>query len=128
MTATPAVFVVDDEEPIRTAFELWLGARGIPVRTFASAEDFLAAYSAEFAGWLIIDARMPSMSGPDLCRELRSRDTALRIILMTGHGSAPAVREQLGQQTIVLEKPFAAETMERIIRPDSPAGDEAADN
>lgn len=116
MITNPQIFVVDDEEPIRRAFDLWLRARGMVVHTFASAEAFLAAYTSDVTGWLITDARMPLMSGLDLCRELRSRSSALRTIIITGQGSGLAVDQHTRGAAIVLEKPFAAETVERILR------------
>jgi two-component system C4-dicarboxylate transport response regulator DctD len=116
MTSVAGVFVVDDEEPIRRAFEVLLEAWGLPVRTFSSAEDFLRSYRDHWTGDLFIDLRMPSMSGWELYGELRQRKTALSVVLMTGHGSRDFSRELLDGETVVLEKPFAAEELKRLLR------------
>ena len=116
MKSLPAVFVVDDEEPIRRAFEILLRRQSIAVRTFASAEAFLELYSVDWAGCLFADVRMPNMSGSELYEELRRRNTSLSIILMTGHGSTDSLRDLLGSETIVLEKPLSAEELQEIVR------------
>ena len=80
------VYIVDDEEPIRKAFEVLLRGRRIEVRTFSSAEAFLQSYADDWSGLLLVDARMPNMDGSEVCVELKRRNCSLRIILMTGIG------------------------------------------
>lgn len=106
MTQVATVYIVDDEEPIRNAFEVLLRGRGIAVRTFSSAEAFLQAYSDDWVGMLLVDVRMPNMDGSQLCLELEKRNSALRIILMTGHGNADSLKEVFGDNIRLLEKPF----------------------
>lgn len=106
MKQVASVYVVDDEEPIRNAFEVLLRGRGIEVRTFSSAEAFLQSYADDWSGLLLVDARMPNMDGSELCLELKRRNCTLRIILMTGLGDGDSLKEALGDEVRLLEKPF----------------------
>ncbi len=109
MKQVATVYVVDDEEPIRNAFEVLLRGRAMEVRTFSSAEAFLHAYADDWVGVLLVDARMPDMDGSALCRELERRNSSLRIILMTGDEDADSLTAALGGGVRMLEKPFKAE-------------------
>lgn len=112
MTATSTtkqdstIYVVDDEEPIRSAFEVLLRGRGIDVRTFSSAECFLRSYADDWTGLLLVDSQMPEMDGTQLCLELKRRNCSLRIVLMTGHEGCDSLKEALGDEVRLLEKPF----------------------
>lgn len=116
MRSNLTVFVVDDEEPIRYAFEILLSDQGIAVRTFSSVEAFLQSYHDGWAGCLFVDVRMPNMSGVELYRELRRRNTALAIVLMTGHASTASLQEPLGGDIVVLKKPFSGEELKEVLR------------
>jgi len=115
MSRHPVVYVVDDEEPIRVAFEVLLSGRGIAVRMFASAEKFLESYSSDWQGCLFADVRMPEMSGTELHSELRKRNSRLNIILMTGHLTADSLKELVGSDTILFEKPFSAVSLMKVL-------------
>lgn len=115
MTSPATVFVVDDEEPVRHAFEVLLDAWGIPVQTFSSAEAFLQAFSGDSSERLFLDMRMPGMNGAELYKELRRRNAAFSLVLMTGHGSVESVQELLGGEAVVLEKPFSAADLKRCL-------------
>jgi len=115
MTSTALVYVVDDEEPIRSAFEILLSRRGIAARMFSSAEEFLASYSSDWQGCLFADVRMPDMSGTELHRELRKRNSRLNIILMTGHLPPDTLKELVGSDTILFEKPFSAASLMKVL-------------
>ncbi len=106
MTQVATVCIVDDEEPIRKAFEVLLRGRGIEVRTFSSAEEFLQAYADDWSGLLLVDERMPNMDGLELCLELKRRNCSLRIILMTGLGDGDSLKDALGDEVRLLNKPF----------------------
>lgn len=106
MKQVASVYIVDDEEPIRNAFEVLLRGRGIEVRTFSSAEAFLQSYADDWSGLLLVDARMPNMDGAELCLELKRRNCTLRTILMTGLGEGGSLKEALGDEVRLLEKPF----------------------
>ena len=106
MTQVATVYIVDDEEPIRNAFEVLLRGRRIEVRTFSSAEAFLQSYADDWSGLLLVDARMPNMDGSELCLELKRRNCSLRIILMTGLGDGDSLKDALGDEVRLLNKPF----------------------
>ncbi len=86
MNHEPTVFVVDDDPSVVRSL-IWL-IESVPlhVETYQSAESFLAAYDASRPGCLVLDVRMPHMSGLQLQAELARRSVALPIIIMTGHG------------------------------------------
>jgi two-component system, LuxR family, response regulator FixJ len=103
----PPVFIIDDEEAVRAGLARLLRAVGMHSITFDSAESFLAAYDPGQDGCLLVDMRMPGMSGIDLVEELGRRNVPLPAILMTGHADARAI-ERLATLPIIgcLEKPF----------------------
>ena len=87
------VFVVDDDEAVCDALGMLLRAAGLRVETFCSASLFLKAYRPGSSACLILDIRMPGMSGLDLQDELYKRRISIPIIFLTGHGDVPmAVR------------------------------------
>lgn len=88
MTA-PSVYVVDDDAAVRDGIVLLCEAAGLPVETFASAELFLDACYPDMTGCLLVDVRMPGMSGPQLQEELLRRGISLPIIFLTAHLDIP---------------------------------------
>jgi len=80
------VVVVDDEESVRGAVSRLLRAAGLTVKSFVSAEDLLDSGELDATGCLIVDIRMPGMSGLDLLAELNSRQCLVPTILITAHG------------------------------------------
>jgi two-component system response regulator FixJ len=115
-TSEPTVFVVDDEEDIRDALRMLLASVKLKVETFGSAREFLAAYDSTRAGCMILDVRMPGMSGPELQEQLRANSINIPIIIITGHGDVPtAVRTMKAGAIDVLEKPFSDDVLlERV--------------
>jgi FixJ family two-component response regulator len=113
---TPPVFIIDDEEAVRSGLARLLRAIGLHSITFESAESFLETYDAAQGGCLLVDLRMPGMSGIDLVEELGRRQIPLPAILMTGHADARAI-ERLGTVAIVgcLEKPFRLEDLKQML-------------
>ena len=83
------VFVVDDDEAVRESLNDLLDSVGLQVETFSSAQDFLEIYALERQGCLVLDIRMPFMSGLELQDELIKRGAILPIIFITGHGDVP---------------------------------------
>jgi FixJ family two-component response regulator len=120
MKSTPTVFVVDDEEPIRHAFEAFLNTQGIAVLSFSSAEDFLHSYREDWTGCLFADVQMPDMSGIELIRQLRARNSILPVVLMTGRESTHSLQEVFDEKISVLEKPFSAEVVANMVRDNVP--------
>lgn len=103
----PIVFIVDDEPAVCSALRWLMQSVGLAVQTYASAEQFLDAYSPEQPGCLILDVRMPGMSGLKLLETLRTRKIQLPVLLLTGHGDVPmAVRALKMGAVDFLEKPW----------------------
>jgi two-component system, LuxR family, response regulator TtrR len=114
---TAWVFVVDDDEAVRDSLRWLLEANNFSVRAFASAEDFLADYSQDEIGCLVLDVRMPGMSGLELHDELLRRGSSLPLIFITGHGDVPmAVTSMKKGAADFLEKPFSDEQLCGLVR------------
>jgi FixJ family two-component response regulator len=108
MATTPLVSVVDDDESIRESLPDLIREFGFAVETFASAEEFLASDRLTRTDCLVLDMRMPGMSGPELQRELQRRGHAIPIVFITAHGQRTD-RARLIEQGAVdcLIKPFS---------------------
>ncbi len=105
--AEPIVHVIDDEADVRQALALLLRSVGLASRVYASAQDFLAQYRPGPPGCLVIDVRLPGMSGLELQERLAQLGVALPVILMTAHGDIPmAVRAMRAGALDFIEKPF----------------------
>ena len=101
------VHIVDDEAALRGALALLARSVGLKARTYATASEFLEAYRPGGEGCLVVDVRMPGMSGIDLLERLRGIEGALPAIVMTGHGEVPlAVRAMRAGAIDFIEKPF----------------------
>ncbi len=85
----PKAHLVDDDDAIRDALSWLLESRGIPFVAHASAEDFLACWTPELCGCIVLDMRMSGMSGLDCFDQLRERGSLLPVIFLTGHGDVP---------------------------------------
>jgi FixJ family two-component response regulator len=102
------VFVVDDDEAVRSSLRLLLKSLGIPAVTHGSASEFLAAYDAEQPGCIILDVRMPGMSGLELQDELNRLGAIIPVIFITGHGDVPMAVEAMQHGAVdFLQKPFS---------------------
>ena len=116
MTANPPVFVIDDEEPVRVALVKLLRAIGFPGRAFPSAAAYLESDSVGVDGCLLLDLRMPGMSGIDLIEELNRRRLSIPAILMTGHSDPDSMQRAAAFPLIgFLEKPFAVEQLKELL-------------
>jgi len=108
----PTVFVVDNDEAIRDALGMLLRAAGQRVESFASALAFLNDYRPGRAGCLVLDIRMPGMSGLELQDELHKRRMSIPIVFLTGHGDVPmAVRALKKGAADFIEKPLEEERL-----------------
>lgn len=106
------VFIVDDDASVRDSLSLLLSLRGFPTATFASAEDFLSAVQPSWRGCIVLDIRMPGMSGLELQRCLRGRGPTLPVIVITAHGDVAAARQAFLADAIdFIEKPFEGEQL-----------------
>src|SRR6201988_422831 len=101
------VFVADDDESIREALRSLIRSVGLSVATFASAHEFLQSERPDVPACLILDVRMPGLSGLDLQRELGEANIHIPIIFITGHGDIPmSVRAMKAGAVEFLTKPF----------------------
>jgi FixJ family two-component response regulator len=103
----PIVFVVDDDASMRPAMEDLIRSVGLSVKSFASAGDFLRAERPDAPACLILDVRMPGLSGLDLQKELAAAGIRIPIVFITGHGDIPmSVQAMKGGAVEFLTKPF----------------------
>jgi FixJ family two-component response regulator len=108
MPDVPAVvFVIDDDPSMRGALEDLVGSVGLQVRAFASPPDFLQSKLPDAPGCLVLDVRLPGMSGLTFQKELARLGIALPVIFVTGHGDIPmSVRAMKAGAVEFLTKPF----------------------
>ena len=104
----PVVFVVDDDASVREALSGLLRSAGWNVETFASAREFLERPRAEVASCLVLDVRLPGLSGLDLQQRMAEFNIEIPIIFITGHGDVPtSVKAMKAGAVEFLTKPFA---------------------
>ena len=113
----PTVFVVDDDADLRQSLGWLLESVGLRFRSYATAEEFLGDYEPDEPGCLLLDVRMPGVSGLDLQEELRRRGVPPPIIIMTGHARVPmAVRALKGGAIDFIKKPFSDQALLEQVR------------
>ncbi len=101
------VLIVDDDDAVRDSLGFLMKSIGIESRGFASAIDFLEFYDEKVAGCLVLDIRMPGMSGLELQDRLNEMNAILPIIFITGHGDVPMAVEALKKGAVdFIQKPF----------------------
>ena len=115
---TPTVFVVDDDNAVRNSLRLLLKSVGLASQPLGSAAEFLETYRTSQPGCLVLDVRMPGMSGLELQRELNLRGATIPVIFITGHGDIPMAVEAMQQGAFdFLAKPFRdQELIDRVQR------------
>jgi FixJ family two-component response regulator len=112
MTREPTVFVVDDDEAVRRFLGGLIASVGLRVEAYASAREFLDAFEPGAPGCLLLDIRMPGMSGLELQKELAEREVRLPVIILTGHGDVQvAVHAMKAGAVDFIEKPFNNELL-----------------
>ena len=112
----PPVFVIDDEEPVRLSLAKLLRAMGFPSRVFASAASYLESDAIGTDSCLLLDLRMPGMSGIDLLEELHRRHLSMPTIVMTGHTDMKSVQRLEAFPLLgFLEKPFSVEQLRELL-------------
>jgi two-component system, LuxR family, response regulator FixJ len=117
MADEATIFVVDDDQGCRDSLAALLRASGMRVQTYASAQAFLEAYEPSRLGCLLLDVRMPSISGLDLQERLAARGAKLPIILMTAYGDVPtAVKAMQAGAINFIEKPIREEALLESLR------------
>jgi FixJ family two-component response regulator len=103
----PVVYVVDDDEAVRGSLRLLLKSVGLTPNAMASAREFLAKYEPQQPGCLVLDVRMPEMSGLELQEQLNLQGSIIPVIFITGHGDVPMAVEAMQAGAFdFLQKPF----------------------
>ncbi len=113
----PTAYVVDDEESIRTLWEWLMSSNGIAVQTFASAAAFIQSYRRGDPGCLVLDVRLPGMSGPELQGYLKREAIEIPIVFVSAHGDVPtAVNALKGGAVDFIQKPFDYRQAVAVVR------------
>ncbi|HSD61107.1 MAG TPA: response regulator [Burkholderiales bacterium] len=103
----PKVFIVDDDDAIRDSLAWLMSTRGLTAQAFGSAEEFLGACPEDAPGCLVLDMRMPGMSGLELHEKLLERGCTLPVIFLTGHADVPMAVAAIKRGAFdFVEKPF----------------------
>ena len=104
---TPHVFVIDDDDAVRGSLKLLFKSVNLPVTVYASAQEFLPEYSVNQPGCLVVDVRMPGMSGLELQQQLNVRGAMIPVIFITGHGDISMAVDAMQHGAFdFLPKPF----------------------
>jgi FixJ family two-component response regulator len=110
------VYIVDDDEALRDSLAWMLEANGYTVAAHDSGETFLAAFRPDMTGCIVLDVRMPGMSGLELFEELGRRRCGLPVVFITGHGDVPMAVSALKNGAVdFIEKPFGERDMLRLV-------------
>src|SRR6202790_2721877 len=113
----PIVFVVDDEPTVCASVKRLVRSVGIDVQTYSSAQEFLRGKRPDVPGCLVLDVRLPDLSGLDLQQELAKANITLPIIFVTGHGDIPmSVRAMKAGAVEFLTKPFREQDLLEAIQ------------
>lgn len=117
MTRTPIVFVVDDDPSVRSSLKFLLSTVGLQVESFDSADAFLRKTLPDGPSCLVLDVRLPGLSGLDFQRELTAKNISIPIIFLTGHGDIPmSVRAMKAGAVEFLTKPFRDQDLLDAVR------------
>lgn len=116
MTNAATVFVVDDDQAMVESLAWMIESVGFQTKSFTDAQSFLDAYTPDQAGCLLLDVRMPEISGPELQERLNQKNFKLPIIFISGHGDIPlAVRVMKAGAIDFLAKPFNDQVLLEVI-------------
>jgi RNA polymerase sigma factor (sigma-70 family) len=117
MTGSPDVFVVDDDPSVRSSLKFLLSTVGLSVESFESANAFLRKNLPDAPCCLVLDVRLPGLSGLDFQRELAARKISIPIVFLTGHGDIPmSVRAIKAGAVEFLTKPFRDQDLLDAVR------------
>jgi RNA polymerase sigma factor (sigma-70 family) len=117
MSRAPVVFVVDDDLSVRSSLKFLISTVGLQVESFDSADTFLHRKPPDVPSCLVLDVRLPGLSGLDLQRELAARNMRIPIVFVTGHGDIPmGVRAMKAGAVEFLTKPFRDQDLLDAIR------------
>jgi RNA polymerase sigma factor (sigma-70 family) len=108
MSTTPTAYVVEDDESIRTLWRWLMESNGIAVRTFTSANEFIADFQPGAPGCLVLDLRLPGMSGLELQEHLKRNRVEIPIVFVTAHGDVRTAVTAIQEGAVdFIEKPFS---------------------
>ncbi len=111
------IAIVDDEQDMRQSISQWLSLSGFDTETFPSAEDALKGLGPDYPGVIVSDIKMPGMNGMQFLKKLMSVDSALPVIMITGHGDVPMAVEAMRVGAFdFLEKPFNPDRMTELAK------------
>lgn len=111
------IAIVDDEKDMRQSISQWLALSGFETETFGSAEDALKSLGNDYPGVVVSDIKMPGMDGMQFLKRLMSVDSALPVIMITGHGDVPMAVEAMRVGAFdFLEKPFNPDQMTELAK------------
>jgi RNA polymerase sigma factor (sigma-70 family) len=117
MTGVSLVFVIDDDPSVRSSLKFLLSTVGLQAETFESGDSFLRRKSPDIPSCLVLDVRLPGLSGLDFQRELAARNICIPIIFLTGHGDIPmSVRAMKAGAVEFLTKPFRDQDLLDAVR------------
>jgi len=117
MTEVPVVFVVDDDASVRSSLKFLLSTVGLHAEAFDSADSFLRKKCPDVPSCLVLDVRLPGLSGLDFQRDLAARNICIPIVFLTGHGDIPmSVRAMKGGAVEFLTKPFRDQDLLDAVR------------
>ena len=117
MNKAMKIAIVDDEKDMRLSVSQWLALSGYDTETYATATDALASIGQDYPGIVISDIKMPGMDGMQFLKKLMSQDSALPVIMITGHGDVPMAVEAMRLGAFdFLEKPFDPDNMSRMAK------------
>jgi two-component system response regulator FixJ len=111
------IFIVDDDQAVRDSLQWLIESFGMPVQSFSSGAQFLESGVLDTVGCAILDIRMPGMSGIEASEEMKSRESYMPVIFLTGHGDVHlAVRAMKIGAYDFLEKPFNDQSLLDLIQ------------
>jgi RNA polymerase sigma factor (sigma-70 family) len=117
MSGAPVVFVVDDDRSVRSSLKFLISSVGLEVESFDSADSFLKRKLPDVPSCLVLDVRLPGLSGLDFQRELAARNIRTPIVFITGHGDIPmSVRAMKAGAVEFLTKPFRDQDLLDAVR------------
>jgi len=117
MSATPTVYIVDDDPAVLKSLARLLRSAGLAAATFSSPREFLAQYDPGLPGCLLLDVAMPGLNGLELQKALTAQGRELQIVFLTGHGDIPMSVEAMKRGALdFLTKPVSDDDLLRAVR------------